>query len=84
VARTKKITVLFSPELHERLSRLAENRRASLEDLVRRACELQYGFLSSEARLDAVRELAGLSLPLADSSVLEQESVPAAGDLLPP
>jgi hypothetical protein len=36
-----------------------------------------------EARLDAVRELADLSLPVADYEVMERESVPAAEDLLP-
>jgi predicted DNA-binding protein len=80
---TKKTTILFYPELHERLSRLAEHRKTSLGDLVRRACEIQYGLLPIEARLDAVRELADLSLPVADYEVMERESVPAAEDLLP-
>jgi len=80
---TKKTTILFPPDLHERLSRLAEHRRTSLGDLVRRACEIQYGLLPIEARLDAVRELGSLSLPVADYKVLERESVPAAEDLLP-
>jgi len=80
---SKKTTILFPPELHERLSRLAEHRRTSLGDLVRKACEVQYGLLPVEARLDAVRELASLSLPVAAYEVMERESVPAVEDLLP-
>ena len=34
-----------------------------------------------KTRLDAVRALASLSLPVADYEVMERESVPAAEDL---
>jgi hypothetical protein len=73
---SKKTTILFPPELHERLSRLAEHRGTSLGDLVRRACETQYGLVPVDTRLEAVRELASFSLPVGDPEDLERESIP--------
>lgn len=72
---TKRATVLFSSELYERLSRLAEQQGTSLGDLVRRACEVQYGLESVEARLEAVCQLAEMSLPIGDPASMKRESV---------
>ena len=80
---TKKTTILFPPDLHDQLSRLAELRGTSLGDLVRKACEIQYGLVPVDARLEAVRELIGMSLPVGDPADLTRESVPAPEDLLP-
>jgi ribbon-helix-helix CopG family protein len=76
-------TILLPPDLHERLSRLAEQQGTSLGALVRRACEIQYGPVSVEARLEAVRQLAAMSLPVGDPSAMKRESVPLAEDFLP-
>jgi predicted transcriptional regulator len=73
---TKKTTILFPPDLYERLSRLAEQQGTSRGDLVRKACEIQYGSPSAEARLEAVRQLAALSLPVGDPGTMTRESVP--------
>jgi len=80
---TKKTTILFSPELHRRLSRLASRRGSSLGELVREACERQYGVAGSAAALEAVEALAGLRLPVGKPAAMKRESVPAAGALLP-
>ena len=45
---SKKTTILFSPDLHARLLRLAAQRGTSLGDLVRTACERQYGLATPE------------------------------------
>ncbi len=79
---TKKTTILFPPDLHERLSRLAQHQGTSLGNLVRKACEIQYGFVSAETRLEAVRQLAAMSLPVGDPGAMKCESVPRAVDLL--
>jgi hypothetical protein len=80
---TKKTTLLFPPDFHEYLSRLAHQRGVSLGKLVRRACEAQYGLVSRESRLAAVRELAAMSLPVRDPEQMERESVPAPESLAP-
>ncbi len=83
---SKEGTGVLSPELHQSLTYLAEHRGTSLKELVRKACEAQYGqyrALPVEARLDAVRRLASLSLPVGDPSEMERESVPSPDELLP-
>jgi predicted transcriptional regulator len=80
---TKKTTILFSPELHRRLTKLAARQGSSLGALVREACEQQYGIAGSAAGLEAVATLAGLHLPVGKPAAMKRESVPAAGALLP-
>lgn len=80
---TKKTTILFSPALHEQLTRLAEARGTSLGELVREACESQYGLIPAGERLEAVAALAGLDLPVSSPAEMEFESVPRSSDLLP-
>ena len=80
---SKKTTILFTPELHERLARLARQKGVSLGELVREACERQYGLLSPEDRRAAVRELAELALPVGDTRSMKEESVATPDDLLP-
>lgn len=80
---TKKTTILLSPDLYERLIRTAKERKKSLGQLVREACQIQYGYVSSEDRLRAVDELRRLSLPVGSPRKMKRESVPAPEDLLP-
>jgi hypothetical protein len=63
---TKKTTLLFPPDFHEHLSRLAHQRGVSLGE---------------ESRLAAVRELAAMSLPVGNPEQMERESVPAPESL---
>lgn len=79
----KKTTILFSPELHRRLSKLAASRGVSLGELVREACEVRYGVVGTESRREAARALAALALPVGDPTAMKRESVPAPDDLLP-
>jgi len=78
-----KTTILLTPDLHARLTRLARQRGVSVGELIRSACERQYGLVSEELRSDAVRQLAALGLPVGDPQAMKRESVPDAGDLLP-
>lgn len=77
---SKKTTILFSPELHRRLSSLAAGRGVSLGELVREACEARYGVIGGPARGEAVRALASLGLPVASPSEMKHQSQPSAGD----
>lgn len=80
---SKKTTILFTPELHEQLTRLAEERGTSLGELVREACETQYGLVAAGERLEAVAALAALELPVGSPAEMEHESIPRPDDLLP-
>jgi hypothetical protein len=80
---TKKTTILFSPALHSFLTDLAKRRSLSLGELIRTACENQYGFTDPVKRLEAVSRLAVLNLPVGDPRELKEQSVPSADDLMP-
>ena len=80
---TKKTTILFSPGLHERLTRLAQQHGTSLGDLVRSACEHQYGMIPAAEKVAAVRRMAALALPVASVRRMKRESVADAGSLAP-
>ena len=79
--RFRKIPILFPEDLYEELSRRAEDRGKKVEELIREACEIQYGLTTAD-RLEAVRELACLHLPVGDPEEMERESVPRPEDLL--
>ena len=81
VELSKKTTILFSSQFHAHLTRVAEQRGVSLGRLIRDACEAHYGSVSAEDRLQAVRDLAGLNLPVSDPQTMKRESVPNVEDL---
>lgn len=80
---SKKTTILFSPETHERLTELAARRGKSLGELVREACAAQYGLVDADERVAAVAALSALSLPVGSPRVMKSESVPSASALMP-
>lgn len=80
---SKKTTILFSPEVHARLTELAARKGVSMGVLVREACVAQYGLVDEETKLSAVQALAALSLPVGTPAEMKRESVVAADDLIP-
>lgn len=80
---TKKTTILFSPELHRRLSDLATRKGRSMGDLVREACEIHYGVIGSSEQLAAVAALSRLTLPVSTPAEMKRQSVPDPDALLP-
>lgn len=80
---SKKTTILFPPDLHAQLTRLARQRDSSLGELVRKACEVHYQVAPAGSRLDAVEELAALALPVADVRQMKAESVPPPREMPP-
>jgi hypothetical protein len=80
---TKRTTVLFTPELYERLTREAERRRTSVGHLIREACESSYRVDSIASRLAAAERLTELDLPVGTPSEMEAESVPRPEELMP-
>ena len=79
---TKK-TTLLSPTLHRQLAQLASQRRTSIGELVRTACEREYGMADDEDRVVAARALAEFRLPVADVATMKRESVPDLDQPLP-
>jgi hypothetical protein len=67
--------------LHRQLTQLAEERGQSLGELVRQACERQYGLADRKGRLAAVEELAALRLPVGPVEEMIAESVADPKDL---
>lgn len=80
---SKKTTILLSEDLHRRLTQLADQRQTSLGDLVREACVHQYGLIGEEERVEAVRRLSELALPVADPRTMKRQSTADPEDLLP-
>jgi hypothetical protein len=80
---SKRTTILLTPGLHERLTRIAARRGVSLGELVRTACEREYGEPSPDDRLAAVRELVALDLPVGTPEEMARQSVAAPKELLP-
>lgn len=76
-----KTTILLSPAVHRQLTQLAQERGQSLGELVRQACERQYGLVGQEGRLAAVEALAALRLPVGPVEEMIAESVPDPRDL---
>ena len=79
---TKKTTILFQPELHQRLTRLADQRGTSLGELVRSACEKQYGIGGSKERIQAARAIGALELPVGAPAQMKRESQPQPDEFL--
>jgi hypothetical protein len=80
---SKKTTILLSPTLYERIMAEAKRRHMSMGEVVREACEVRYGFGASEARLDAVDDIAALALPVGTPRQMKRESVVDPDELLP-
>lgn len=72
----KKTTILFPVKLYKHLAHLSKQRKESVGHLVRHACEVQYGILSTDDRRKAVQALRALSLPVSTSSQMKRESIP--------
>ena len=72
---SKKTTVLLTPLLHERLTYLARQKGTSLGELVREACEKEYGTCDDSEQRKAIEALRDLSLPVGDCATMKRESV---------
>jgi predicted transcriptional regulator len=74
-------TILLSETLHRRLMQLAQERGKSLGELVRQACERQYGLSDERARLAAVEALGLMRLPVGPVEEMIAESLADPQDL---
>ena len=75
---TKKATILFTPDLYEKLAALALKRKTSVAEPIREACRRQYGRVTRDERLAAVTAHSALPLPVGAPREMEIESTPQA------
>ena len=72
---TKRGQVLLDPFQYQRLGEIARQRNCSVGALIREAIEQVYLQSATDERLEAVRALAAMQLPVAGWEQMEQESV---------
>ncbi len=80
-ALTRRVQLLLTPEQYERLATLARARGRSVGALIREAIERVYFAEPAEgleARLEAVRKMAALRMPVADWEQMEREATERA------
>ena len=80
---SKKTTILLSPRLYSLLKNLSESTNRSIGELIRSACERQYGLYPESDALEAADRLATFHLPVGTPAAMKQESVPPSKDLMP-
>jgi predicted DNA-binding ribbon-helix-helix protein len=71
---TKRVQILLDPPQYERLKEIARQRHCSVEALVREAIDRVYLQTAVDERLEAVRALAPMKLPVTDWDQIEWES----------
>lgn len=72
---SERVQVLFSAEQLARIRALARREGRSVGSLIREAVEVQYLADDQARRLDAVRRLAAMRLPVDDWETMERESI---------
>ena len=70
---TKKTTILFPPKLYRQLEQLASRQGTSVAHLVRQAAIQRYLLPDRRTRLEAVRAIAAMNLPVSDWPQMERE-----------
>ncbi len=75
---TKKTTILFPPKVYRQLERVAKKEGTSVAHLVRQAAIQRYLLADPTARLEALKALTSMQLPVADWEQMEREIVEGA------
>lgn len=72
---TKRVQVLLDPFQYQRLDEIARQRNRSVGALIREAVDQVYLQDAVAERVESVRALAAMELPVADWEQMERESV---------
>jgi hypothetical protein len=75
----KRVQIFFSPEEIDRLRAIARTQGKTLAALIREAVQEVYLETEQQQRLEAVRLLAKMNLPVSDWQQMERESAPDSG-----
>lgn len=70
---TKKTTILFPPKMYRQLERVAKRQGTSVAHLVREAAIQRYLLSDRKERLEALKALTAMQLPVADWPTMERE-----------
>ena len=70
---TKKTTILFPPKVYHQLEQVAAQHKTSVAALIRRAAIQHYLLPDRRTRLEAVKAITAMNLPVADWPQMEQE-----------
>ena len=76
----KKTTLLFEEDVYDKLKDKARRDNVSIGGLVREAVATYYGIKTKEEKLQALKRLKGLDLPVADPETMEKEIINGALD----
>lgn len=77
-----KTTILLSKRLYGMLKGLSTAKKQSIGELIRSACEKQYGLFPENEVNEAVEQLAAMSLPVDEPAKMKLQSVPEPRELL--
>ncbi len=80
---TKKTTILFPSIFYRKLKKIASAKHVSTGELIRTACELQYGIALSTSSKKAVDTLSKLALPVDTPHAMKTQSIPTPEKLMP-
>ena len=78
----KKTTVLFSHEQFSNLKKIAKAKKRSIGNLIRSACEKEYGLVPQDEALDAVDALSKLSLPVGSVQEMKRQLNPIKASIV--
>lgn len=80
---SKKTTILLSPRLHSLLKGISAAKETSIGELIRSACEKQYGLYPESEALAAAERLSDLALPVDTPGAMKREASVAPAELMP-
>jgi len=74
----KKTTLLFEESVYNKLKERAKRENSSIGELVREAVADFYGMKSKEDRLEALKKLKSLNIPVSGQEQIEKEILKGA------
>ena len=80
---SKKTTILFTPRLYNMLKSISKAHKRSIGELIRSACEKQYGPIPEIEVVRAIDCLSSMALPVDAPDVMKHESIPGPKEQLP-
>lgn len=71
----KKTTLLFEEQIYKRLQEKAKAEKLSIGELVREAVKNYYGIKSRKEKMDALKKLSQMNMPVSDYEEMEKDII---------